>query len=251
MAQADDSIQRRFGRRQILAGIGLVGSGLVAGCASQRATGAFSLRTAAAPHEPVPVPAGSLPAEPPVLVARRDAPQGVRPDLYRRALAAMEWHGPKIAVRDRIVIADFTPGSARPRLQLINLEDGQVRELLVSHGSGSDPGHTGFLQRFSNVPDSECTSSGTYVTRDYYVGQHGHSQRLMGLDPTNNLAWERAIVIHAAWYANADMIQKHGKLGRSQGCFAVGETELANLFGALGEGRMIYAGKSNEVQAAA
>ncbi|MDG5487395.1 murein L,D-transpeptidase catalytic domain family protein [Sphingomonas sp. BGYR3] len=232
------------GRRAFLTGAALIGAGVLTGCATRSATTGLRIATAAAPRQPTPVPAGALPAEPPALLARGDAPRGVRADLYRRALAAMEWHGTRIPARDRIVIADFTPGSARPRLQLINLEDGKVRELLVAHGIGSDPGHSGFLQRFSNVPDSECTSAGTYVTRDYYVGQHGHSQRLMGLDPTNNLAFERAIVIHAAWYANADMIEKHGKLGRSQGCFAVGETELANLFGALGEGRMIYAGKS-------
>jgi hypothetical protein len=234
----------RTGRRAFLTGATMLGAGVLAGCATRSATTGLSLAAASAPRQPTPVPAGSLPAEPPALLARGEAPRGVRPDLYRRALAAMEWHGTRIPMRDRIVIADFTPGSARPRLQLINMEDGQVRELLVAHGIGSDPDHSGFLQRFSNVPDSECTSSGTYVTRDYYVGQHGRSQRLMGLDPTNNLAFERAIVIHAAWYANADMIEKHGKLGRSQGCFAVGETELSNLFDALGEGRMIYAGKS-------
>lgn len=81
------------------------------------------------------------------------------------------------------------------------------------------------------------------MTADYYVGKHGRSQRLLGLDPTNNNALERAIVVHGAWYANADMIPAHGKLGRSQGCFAVGETELKRLFDHLGQGRMIYSAK--------
>ncbi|RZI39198.1 transcriptional initiation protein Tat, partial [Herbaspirillum sp. HC18] len=40
-----------------------------------------------------------------------------------------------------------------------------------------------------------------------------------------------------------DMIGRHGKLGRSQGCFAVGENELAKLFERLGPGRMIYSAK--------
>ena len=35
----------------------------------------------------------------------------------------------------------------------------------------------------------------------------------------------RAIVIHNAWYAEADMIQLHGKLGRSEGCFAFSRDE--------------------------
>jgi hypothetical protein len=33
----------------------------------------------------------------------------------------------------------------------------------------------------------------------------------------------------------------HGMLGRSQGCFAVGENELDRVFANLGPGRMIYA----------
>ncbi len=51
------------------------------------------------------------------------------------------------------------------------------------------------------------------------------------------------IVIHSAWYANRDMIRSHGMLGRSQGCFAVGENELDRVFANLGPGRMIYAAK--------
>jgi hypothetical protein len=91
--------------------------------------------------------------------------------------------------------------------------------------------------------NSEATCEGAFLTADYYVGKHGDSQRLLGLDPTNNNALDRAIVVHSAWYSNADMIAKHGKLGRSQGCFAVGENELAKVFERLGPGRMIYSAK--------
>jgi len=54
---------------------------------------------------------------------------------------------------------------------------------------------------------------------------------------------DRAIVVHSAWYANKDMIESHGMLGRSQGCFAVGERDLDQVFARLGAGRMIYAAK--------
>jgi hypothetical protein len=113
----------------------------------------------------------------------------------------------------------------------------------VAHGVGSDPEHTGLLHSFSNEMGSEATCEGTFLTADYYVGKHGDSQRLLGLDPTNNNAFDRAIVVHSAWYSNTDMIAKHGKLGRSQGCFAVGENELARVFERLGAGRMIYSAK--------
>ncbi|MGH2322743.1 murein L,D-transpeptidase catalytic domain-containing protein, partial [Enterococcus faecalis] len=88
-----------------------------------------------------------------------------------------------------------------------------------AHGSGSDPSHTGFLKRFSNDPGSNASSEGAFLTADYYVGKHGRSQRLIGLDATNDNALSRAIVVHSAWYANPDMIRSHGMLGRSQCCF--------------------------------
>ena len=171
------------------------------------------------------------------------APPGVRPELFQRAVASLERHDRRFRYHDRIALADFTPFSAKPRFQLIDLHAGTVRNMLVTHGSGSDREHTGFLKSFSNVPNSEATSEGAYATANYYYGQHDHSQRLIGLDPTNDNALDRAIVIHSAWYANADMIQKHGMIGRSQGCFAVGQSELAGLFAWLGEGRLLYAGR--------
>ena len=176
-------------------------------------------------------------------ISRSVLAPGVNQDLMRRAMAALERHGSRIARRDRITVADFSTGSNLPRFHLINLESGRVTSKLVAHGSGSDPAHTGYLQRFSNANGSNASCEGAFVADDYYVGKHGKSQRLIGLDPTNNNALERAIVVHAAWYANPDMISRRGMLGRSQGCFAVGESELAEVFERLGPGRMIYAAK--------
>ena len=68
---------------------------------------------------------------------------------------------------------------------------------MIAHGSGSDPAHTGWLQRFSNVPDSFASSEGAYLASDYYVGKHGRSQRLAGLDATNSNALDRAIQTRA------------------------------------------------------
>ncbi len=167
----------------------------------------------------------------------------VRPELLRRALASLDRHGSRIAHRDRIAIVDFDAGSSQPRFHFIDLVSGQSESLLVSHGSGSDPSHTGYLRRFSNDFGSNASSEGAFVTSDYYVGKHGRSQRLVGLDPTNNNALGRAIVIHSAWYANPDMLRTHGMLGRSQGCFAVGERDLDQVFARLGPDRMLFAAK--------
>lgn len=171
------------------------------------------------------------------------SPRVVRPELLRRAMAALDSHGGRIARRDRIAIADFAAPSSQPRFHLIDLENGGSTSMLVAHGSGSDPSHSGWLQRFSNDPGSNASCEGAFVADDYYVGKHGRSQRLIGLDPTNCNALERAIVVHAAWYSNPDMLRTHGMLGRSQGCFAVGDADLPRLFDRLGPGRMIYATK--------
>lgn len=196
-------------------------------------------------QQPAPRVAPQLPAAPAARVAARPitSPRVVRPDMMRQALAALDRHAGRIAHRDRIAIVDFAAPSSQPRLHLVNLGDGRSTSLLVAHGSGSDPAHTGWLQRFSNREGSNASSEGAFATADYYVGKHGRSQRLVGLDPTNDNAMMRAIVVHGAWYADANMLRTRGVLGRSQGCFAVGDAALPGLFDRLGPGRLIYAAK--------
>ncbi|WP_256926784.1 murein L,D-transpeptidase catalytic domain family protein [Sphingomonas sp. TZW2008] len=192
---------------------------------------------------PAPLPASALAPVRPAPRVVPSSPRVVRPELMRRALAALERHGSRGVQRDRMVIADFAASSAQPRFHMIDLVSGTSVSKLVAHGSGSDPAHTGYLQRFSNQDGSNASCEGAFLASDYYVGKHGRSQRLIGLDPTNNNALSRAIVVHGAWYSNPDMLRTHGRLGRSQGCFAVGERELAEVFERLGQGRMIYAAK--------
>jgi len=167
----------------------------------------------------------------------------IDPSLLRRALDAVERHHDAISYRDFIGVADFSLPSRAPRFHLLNLADGSVRSHLVAHGRGSDPAHTGWLERFSNEPHSNATSAGAYRTGCLYVGAHGHSMRLEGLDPTNSNALSRAIVVHGAWYVNEQVIGHSGMLGRSQGCFAVADSSLPEIMARLGPGRLIYAGK--------
>jgi hypothetical protein len=168
------------------------------------------------------------------------------PSVLRRALDALEQHQGSITYRDFIGVADFSLFSRAPRFHLLNLADGRVRSHLVAHGRGSDPSHTGWLERFSNEPHSNATSAGAYRTGSFYVGAHGQSIRLEGLDPTNNNARSRAIVVHGAWYVSEEMIGYSCMLGRSQGCFAVAESSLAEIMTRLGPGRLIYADKAQQ-----
>lgn len=157
------------------------------------------------------------------------------------AKAGLARVGSRIAHQDVVGVADFAQPSRVPRFHLVDLVAGKVETLLVAHGRGSDPEHTGWLQRFSNRPESEATSQGHYLTGGYYVGGHGRSMRLEGLDPTNSNAAERNIVVHSAWYVGPRVVSERGVLGRSEGCFAVSQTDLSRVLERLGPGRLLLA----------
>lgn len=184
----------------------------------------------------------SIPAARAAAAAAPDS-SSLNPRLFRRALDAFERHKGSLKYRDYMGVADFSAASRQPRFHLINMADGNSIPLLVAHGRGSDPDHSGWVKRFSNEPGSAASSQGAYLTGDIYQGKHGRSRRLMGLDAENSNAEMRAIVIHAAWYVSPAMIRDHGKLGRSEGCFAFADADLDLVLTKLGAGRLIYAEK--------
>jgi len=167
---------------------------------------------------------------------------GSRPPLLTQALAALDRHGARITYRDLIGIADFSSHSRETRFHMVDVASGRIRNsLLVAHGRGSDPVNTGFVQKFSNRPGSNASSEGSFLTGDAYVGRHGRSRRLHGLEPQTNLAFERAIVIHGADYVDMRMALQQGRVGRSQGCFAVDQSEIDEVLRQLGPGRLLFA----------
>lgn len=172
------------------------------------------------------------------------AARGVNMDLVRRAIAAMTARRSDLTAMDRLAVVDFSRASRLPRMHLIDLERRSLRSVLVSHGRGSDPGYTGWLSRFSNTPGSYASSAGSYVTGASYVGHHGRSLRLSGLDKSNSNAERRAIVVHAAWYVSEAQARAAGKIGRSEGCFAVAAASLDPVLAHLGTGRFLYAEKT-------
>ena len=167
----------------------------------------------------------------------------IDPSLKARALAALEANSGRIPQHDVIGIADFSRPSRDPRFYIVDLRNGMVTQHLCAHGRGSDPGHSGWLDYFSNSVGSEATSSGAYLTGDAYFGKYGHSMRLTGLDYTNSNAEARAIVVHSAWYAEPRVVEQNGKLGRSEGCFALPGISHAEAMTRLGSGRLLYADK--------
>ena len=203
------------------------------------AAGAFAAMSSpllAAVGEPLRTAPSPIPARPRVTV---DAV--IDPRIVARARAAFDRHRASLAEIDTVGIVDFAKASAEPRFFLLDTNSGRVSRHLVAHGRGSDPEHTGFLQRFSNMPGSEASSNGAYVTGDYYPGHYGRAMRVKGLDMSNSNAEARAIVVHSAWYAEPDVLASNGRLGRSEGCFAMSHASLQEVLDRLGPGRFLYA----------
>lgn len=159
-------------------------------------------------------------------------------DIAKRELLRA---GNAIWRQDIVGIADFGLHSAKPRFHFVNLERGEVRSHHVSHGTGSDPQHDGWLKQFSNTEGSNATSRGAYVTWEWYKGRYGTSVRLGGLDHTNEAALRRYIVMHHADYAETSHLERWGRLGRSNGCFAMGTDEFRDALTHLSGGRLLFA----------
>lgn len=215
----------QFDRRQLLGAFAVAGTGLL---------GPHPKPSAAQLVAPLPTP-GAVPATP---IA------AARPPLLARALASLDSHSSRVSDRSVIGLVDFAAPSHATRLHIVDVASGRVLEQhLVAHGHGSDPDNSGWVETFSNRPGSNASSQGAFLAADLYTGQHGRSRRLVGLDPENNLALERAIVIHAASYVDATMARTQNRVGRSQGCFAVSSQSIGDVLWRLAPGRMLYAGK--------
>lgn len=163
----------------------------------------------------------------PVRLAAQVSPLSPRDrQLFAIAQKGLEEHGATLWHRDVVGVCDFGVHSAKERLHFVDFTNNRVRSYLCSHGTGSDPQHDGWLKHYSNVEGSNATSRGAYFTRGWYTGRYGVSIRLNGLDDTNSNALDRAIVMHEAAYARPEHVERWGRLGRSNGCFAMASADF-------------------------
>jgi len=122
--------------------------------------------------------------------------------------------------KDLLTIVDFSKSSNTKRLWIINMKTQTVLyNTLVAHGRNSG---NEFATQFSNENSSNKSSLGFYATGELYVGKHGESLRLDGLEPgVNSNARSRAVVMHAADYVSDAFAKQHSRIGRSLGCPAL------------------------------
>jgi hypothetical protein len=132
-------------------------------------------------------------------------------DYYRQ-------HPELVKNRDYVTIVDFNQPSTEKRMHVIDMKTGEVEDVLCAHAVNSG---NNYASIFSNENGSKKSSLGIYLTAETYIGKHGLSLRLDGMEPTNSNARKRDIVLHGATYVSDETIQKQGRLGKSWGCPAV------------------------------
>lgn len=189
----------------------------------------FSLPVAATPSAPSPAQALDVP--------------GLAPDVLARAIDAhvcAERRGELVrsAHPERLVVIDYSLPSTATRLWVLDLAQRRVLDAQrVAHGQGTGED---LATAFSNDDGSHQSSLGVFRTAEEYIGQHGRSLRLDGLEPGfNDRARERAIVVHGADYVSDSFVAQTGRLGRSWGCPAVSTDAVGPLIDEIGHGTLV------------
>ncbi|MCG8911389.1 murein L,D-transpeptidase catalytic domain family protein [Pseudomonas nitroreducens] len=162
-------------------------------------------------------------------------------ETLRLALSALQCASTQLGGQNRLLtVIDYSKPSRDKRLWVFDLKQRKLLfEEWVAHGkkSGDD-----MATSFSNRPESYQSSIGLYQTGQTYSGKHGRSLRLLGLEPGfNDNSEERAIVMHAAAYADPKVVSGLGRLGRSLGCPAVRPQVAQQLIDTVKNGSYVFA----------
>lgn len=137
-----------------------------------------------------------------------------------------------------ITVVDFTKSSREKRMWIIDLLNKHLLlNTWVAHGRGSGDE---MATSFSDTNESHQSSLGFYLADDVYVGKHGRSLRLDGLDAGfNSNARSRGVVVHAAAYVSEGTIAAMGRLGRSFGCPAVSPMVINQVINTI-KGKSVF-----------
>ena len=149
-------------------------------------------------------------------------------------------HQEGLAPKELLTIIDYSKPSTENRFWVFNLKNNKILfETLVAHGKNSGDK---FATHFSNQPQSLASSFGVFLTGSTYLGHHGYSLKLMGLERgVNDKALSRAIVVHAAAYVNQFIARSLGRLGCSWGCPALNPAITRPIIDTIKNGTLIFA----------
>jgi hypothetical protein len=138
-----------------------------------------------------------------------------------------------------LTICDFSQSSLKKRLYIIDVINNKLLiNTWVAHGRNSGGE---FATHFSNKPESLQSSLGFYLTSNTYIGEHGLSLRINGVEPGfNDKALERSIVIHGAAYVDEARARNGMFMGRSWGCPAVPLKESTTIINTIKNGTCLF-----------
>jgi hypothetical protein len=155
----------------------------------------------------------------------------------QRAFQYLNEHSEEVHNQNYITVIDFDQPSSAERMAVIDLKNLTANTYLVAHGKESGDL---YATSFSNVAQSNKSSVGIYLTGNEYVGEHGLSMTLRGMEASNSNAEAREIVLHGADYVSEEFIKQTGRLGRSLGCTAVSLQYSTDLTRKLEGGSVYY-----------
>ncbi len=166
---------------------------------------------------------------------------GLSKPVFLKALAG--WNNLKgkqqLPNQNLLSILDLSQSSNAKRLYVLNMETKEVLfNTYAAHGRNSGGE---FATAFGNTMNSFKSSLGFYITGPTYLGAHGLSMRLIGIEKgINDDAEKRGIVMHGADYVSEHFIKQCGRLGRSQGCPAVPKEICTAIVNFIKEGSCFY-----------
>ncbi|MFM7596417.1 MAG: murein L,D-transpeptidase catalytic domain family protein [Flavobacteriales bacterium] len=122
----------------------------------------------------------------------------------------------KVPQEGTVILVDFRIPSDHKRLWVVRNHKVMIH-CRVAHGKNSGERIT---EAFSNEPETNMSCMGEFKTGKIYQGEKGLAMRLHGLTPgVNDNAYDRGIVFHGGSYVSYSFLMKHGRIGRSHGCF--------------------------------
>jgi len=173
--------------------------------------------------------------------------QGLRFEVFEKAMTGylnLQQQGQLSPEKQLLTVIDFDLPSTEKRLWVLDLANQQVLfHTLVAHGHNSGENEAAM---FSNAHESNMSSLGFYVTQTEYLGKHGRSLKLQGLDEGYNTnADARSVVMHGAEYVSEEFIRQNGRLGRSLGCPALPMDQYSQIIDTVMGGTCLFISKSD------
>lgn len=139
-----------------------------------------------------------------------------------------------------LTVVDYSLPATKKRMWVFDVARKKLLfHTLVAHGQGSGKV---YAKSFSNQPRTKKSSLGVFRTGVTYIGKHGESLNLHGLEQgVNSNAFRRGIVMHNANYVNEQFARKHGYLGRSWGCLALDKKVCQPVINTIKNGTLVFA----------